>query len=304
MKEVSYREVKHLVTAPTFFSHKYTRGVLGLLTGSETYPGAGIMSARAAVNTGAGLVRFAGSSSLNFQLQLTVPEAVCSLEAPENLRVDAWALGSGLAGETRETQVAQVIASGQPAIIDAGAVSLAARLLADGLKLKAHHILTPHAGEAAEALTWLFALAPALLQAQQTGISESPSRQAIESEPETYARLLARASGATVLLKGGASILANPSGQTYRVQGKVPWLATAGSGDTLTGILGALLARYQAEEAKPGEDSSAYAQLAAAGVLIHNLAAELVHGPGLSGPTPPSLVAQKIPEALAIFLQK
>lgn len=304
MQEVSYREVKQLVTAPTFFSHKYTRGVLGLLTGSDTYPGAGIMSARAAVNAGAGLVRFAGTSSLNFQVQLTVPEAVCSLEAPENLRVDAWALGSGLAGEAREAQATSLIASGQPAIIDAAAISLAARLLADGLRLQAHHILTPHAGEAAEALTWLFALAPALLHAQQPELSEPPSRQDIETNPETYASLLAKTSGATVLLKGGATILAAPSGQTYRVQGSVHWLATAGSGDTLTGILGALLARYQAEEARPGADPSHYAQLAAAGVLIHHLAAELVHGPGLSGPTPPSLVAQKIPEALAIFLQK
>ena len=130
--------------------------MLGLLTGSDTYPGAALMSARAAVNTGVGMVRFAGTSSLNFQLQLAVPEAICSVGEAENLHVDAWALGSGIVGEVREAEALAVLAVGQPAVIDAGAISLAARLVADGLELTAHHILTPHAGELVYEISFFF----------------------------------------------------------------------------------------------------------------------------------------------------
>lgn len=302
--ELAPRDLKKYVTAPTPSSHKYTRGVLGLLTGSDTYPGAALMSARAAVNTGAGMVRFAGTASLNLQMHLTVPEAVCSVGEPENLRVDAWALGSGLAGEAREAEALAVLATGQAAVIDAGAVSLAARLVVDGLTLQAHHVLTPHAGEAADALTWMLALAPSLLQAQDPTLGEPPSRKDIEANPPRFAGLLAGATGATVLLKGATSTLASPTGDLFQVTGESGshWLATAGSGDTLTGILGALLARYQAEEASPGADPADYARLAGAAIQIHHAAARLVHGGGAAGPTPPTLVAQHLPEAVATFI--
>ncbi|WP_237236333.1 ADP-dependent NAD(P)H-hydrate dehydratase [Rothia nasimurium] len=303
-KELTYWDVEQYVTSPTASSHKYTRGVLGLLTGSDTYPGAALMSARAAVNTGAGMVRFAGTSSLNFQVQLAVPEAVCSVGEADNLRVDAWALGSGIAGESRETEALAVLTGGQPAVIDAGAISLAARLVADGLELASHHILTPHAGELVDALTWLLALAPSALHALDPELTETPTREQVEADPYSFATLLAQATRATVLLKGGTSILAAPTGELFQITSENHWLATAGSGDTLTGILGALLARYQAEESAPGAFSTDYARLAGAAIQIHQLAADLVHGAGISGPTPPTLVAQNIPEAVAIFLDK
>ncbi|MGH1977104.1 ADP-dependent NAD(P)H-hydrate dehydratase [Rothia sp. L_38] len=303
-KELTYWDVEQYVTSPTASSHKYTRGVLGLLTGSDTYPGAALMSARAAVNTGAGMVRFAGTSSLNFQVQLAVPEAVCSVGEADNLRVDAWALGSGIAGESRETEALAVLTGGQPAVIDAGAISLAARLVADGLELASHHILTPHAGELVDALTWLLALAPSALHALDPELTEPPTREQVEADPYSFATLLAQATRATVLLKGGTSILAAPTGELFQITSENHWLAAAGSGDTLTGILGALLARYQAEESAPGAFSTDYARLAGAAIQIHQLAADLVHGAGISGPTPPTLVAQNIPEAVAIFLDK
>lgn len=303
-KELVYRDVQPYITAPTAASHKYTRGVLGLLTGSDTYPGAALMSARAAVNTGVGMVRFAGTSSLNFQVQLSVPEAVCTVGEPENLRVDAWALGSGLVGKTREAEAITVVGTGLPAVLDATAVTLAARLVADGFRFQAHHILTPHVGEMVDALTWLAALAPSLVAEGPGALSQGPTRTEVEADPARYAGLLARAIGATVLLKGGRTIFATPTGELFQITGENHWLATAGSGDTLTGILGALLARYQAEDICPGSQPTDYALLAAAAVYLHQKAAELVHGPGISGPTPPTLVAQNIPEAVAKFLEK
>lgn len=303
-KELIYRDVQPYITAPTATSHKYTRGVLGLLTGSDTYPGAALMSARAAVNTGVGMVRFAGTSSLNFQVQLSVPEAVCTVGEPENLRVDAWALGSGLVGEAREAEAITVIGTGLPAVLDATAATLGARLAADGLRLQAHHILTPHAGEMVDALTWLAALAPSLVAEGPGAFSAAPTRTEVETDPARYAGLLARATGATVLLKGSRTIFATPTGELFQITGQNHWLATAGSGDTLTGILGALLACYQAEDICPGSQPTDYALLAAAAVYLHQKVAELVHGPGISGPTPPTLVAQKIPKAVAIFLEQ
>ncbi|MFW0118384.1 ADP-dependent NAD(P)H-hydrate dehydratase [Rothia sp. P5764] len=294
---LTLEQCAQVLTAPTGTSHKYTRGVLGLLTGSDSYPGAALMSARAAVNTGAGMVRFLGTSSLNLLMHLSVPEAVCTVTStPEKTRVDAWALGSGVSGQDRENQLRQILQAREPGVIDAGAVALASQLVAvDGLELAAHHIITPHAGEAADALTWLATLKPQLLPE----LTEVPSRHEIENEPARYARILAGALGVTVLLKGGSTTISEPSGQTYTVTGNSPWLATAGSGDTLAGILGALLARYQAETPAEARKSKDYALLSAAAVLIHGKAAEHVHPAGMPGPLPPTLVAEHIPGAVA-----
>lgn len=290
-----------VLVAPKETSHKYTRGVLGLVTGSDTYPGAALMSARAAVNTGAGLVRFVGSEALAFKVQLAVPETVCSsFTEPSAVRVDAWGLGSGLHGQTRERQVTQVLETGAAAIVDAGAVPLAARLVTDGLKLGPHQIMTPHAGELTEALAWLVALAPHALP----GLKEPPERRDVEESPAEYALIAARALGATMLLKGGVTTVASPCGELLSVGGNTPWLATAGSGDTLTGVLGALLAGYRARSSAHGGRETDYAYLAGAGALVHGLAAELVHEGGPRGPVPPTLVAQKLPAAMGIAVSQ
>lgn len=290
-----------VLAAPDETSHKYTRGVLGLLTGSDTYPGAALMSARAAVNTGAGLVRFVGSEALTVKVQLAFPEAVCSVSEPAAVRVDAWGLGSGLHGQTRERQVTQVLETGAAAIIDAGAVPLTARLVADGLKLGPHHIMTPHAGELTDALAWLVALAPHTLP----DLKEPPERHDVEASPAEYALIAARALGATVVLKGGVTTVASPCGELLSVGGNTPWLATAGSGDTLTGVLGALLAGYRVRSsAHGGGRETDYAYLAGAGALVHGLAAELVHEGGPRGPVPPTLVAQKLPAAMGTAISQ
>lgn len=299
-RPLALEQCARVLTAPTGTSHKYTRGVLGLLVGSDNYPGAALMSARAAVNTGAGMVRFLGSSSLNFLMHLSVPEVVCTVtNTPENTRVDAWALGSGVSGEERENLVRQILHTGHPGVIDAGAVALAAQLVAaDGLELSAHHIITPHAGEAVDTFTWIAALQPQLVPE----LTQVPCREEIEHEPARYAVLLARALGTTVLLKGGTTTVSTPSGETHTVTGNSPWLATAGSGDTLTGIMGALLARYQAETPPETRSPDDYALLAATAVMVHGKAADRVHAANVRGPLPPTLVAEHIPSAIAEIL--
>lgn len=294
---LTFEQCARVLTAPTSASHKYTRGVLGLLTGSKEYPGAALLSARAAVNTGAGLVRFLGEPALNPLMHLSVPEAVCTLsDHPEELRVDAWALGSGVSGEERQKLVGQILQGGYPAVIDAGATALATQLVAlDGLKLAAHHIMTPHAGEAADMLRWLEALKPQLV----SELTQAPSREEIETNPLRYAVLLAKALGATVMIKGATTAISSDSGEAYTVTGHSPWLATAGSGDTLTGIVGTLLARYQAETPEEEQKPDDYALIVAAAVLIHGKAADRVHPGSVRGPVPPTLLADQLPGAVA-----
>lgn len=287
-----------LLKVPGEKSHKYTRGVLGMLTGSEDYPGAALMSVRAAVNAGVGMVRFAGSSQLNFLMNLSVPEAVCSTGDPLELRVDAWALGSGVSQGSRLEHIGAVLSTEAAAVADAGAVALVAQLVAGGRRLMQQHILTPHAGELADFFTWLSALAPNLLE------GDAPERAEIEADPAFWASRAASLSGATVLLKGGVTHVATSDGQlVLTVEGNSPWLATAGSGDTLTGVLGALLAQHQAHHPQPSAPLI-YAQLAAAAVTVHGLAADLVHTPGARGPLPPTEVAQRLPAALAQLLSE
>lgn len=290
------RELAAVIPRPTSDSHKYTRGVLGLLTGSDTYPGAALMSIRAAVNTGLGLAKFYGTPSLNTLVHLSTPEAVTSTGDPFPEHVDAWALGSGVTGDDRLQQVGNLLTHPAPAVIDAGAISPAAQLIADGYRFTPAHILTPHAGELETFLTWLEALAPNLLS------QPAPNRQTIEAEPASWAREAARVSGASVLLKGGTSYLASPTGTILSLGKNTPWLATAGSGDTLTGILGALLAQYRASKSQETEIDTReedYLLLACAALRIHGLAAAFVHPGGFLGPVPPSILAPQIPQALA-----
>ena len=110
--------------------------------------------------------------------------------------------------------------------------------------------------------------------------------------------------GATVMLKGGYSLIASPADTVYSVRGATAWLATAGSGDTLTGILGALLAQKVAAAAQCGTplEDDVYARVAALAVYLHGRAALASLG-GRRGPVPPTRVAQSLPQAIAELLE-
>jgi hydroxyethylthiazole kinase-like uncharacterized protein yjeF len=128
--------------------------------------------------------------------------------------VQAWVVGSGGGPEAME-QRAEALADGVPTVIDADA-------LADLPRLPEHSILTPHAGELARLL--------------------GTSREAVEDRQLEHARRAAAETGAVVLLKGRRSLTAHPDGRVRVTTTGVPWLATAGAGDVLAGLVGALLA--------------------------------------------------------------
>ena len=132
----------------------------------------------------------------------------------------------------------------------------------------------------------------------------APSRDDITRQPLRWVKTAAALTGATVMLKGGYSLIASPADTVYSVRGATAWLATAGSGDTLTGILGALLAQKVAAAAQRGTplEDDVYARVAALAVYLHGRAA-LASLCGRRGPVPPTRVAQSLPQAIAELLE-
>lgn len=218
---------------------KYSRGVVGFITGSEAYPGAAVLGITAAIRTGIGMVRYYGPESVERLVLESRPEVVC-----EPGRVSAWVLGSGLTSAD-DHRLTAAFASDQPKVIDAGALEVC-----DFDTLNGVAILTPHAGEGAALLSRL----------------DMPvSREVIESDPYSFCPKMAYLTQQTVCLKGNITVIVNPQGEGVEVEPNPADLATAGTGDVLAGIMGALLAANH-------EDFDAL-DIAQTAVLIHAEAA-------------------------------
>ena len=232
---------------PETHDDKYSRGVVGFITGSQNYPGAALLGVTAAIRTGIGMVRYLGPESVEKLILEARPEVVC-----EPGRVSAWVLGSGVPAQDAE-RLNDAFADENPKIIDAGALEVC-----DFATLKGVAILTPHAGEAA---------------ALVSRIDAPIDRAGVEAEPEIVARQIALLTGQTVCLKGNITVIANPNFETVSVGPNPADLATAGTGDVLAGIMGALLAA--------NHDDFDPLDIAQTAVLIHAEAARrlAVKGP-------------------------
>ncbi|MCL2470157.1 MAG: NAD(P)H-hydrate dehydratase [Propionibacteriaceae bacterium] len=194
---------------------KYARGVVGLMTGSQRFPGAGLLTVLGAVNSGAGFVRYCGADAAHAAILTRVPSVTFGAG-----RVGAWVAGSGwdeqdLAGN--QQRWAQVTKDDVPVVVDAGALEFAK----DGCPTGS--LLTPHAGELAR-----------LLDVERSGV---------EAEPVEHALQAARQFQTTVLLKGHIQYVATPAGKVTQPQEGTSWTARAGSGDVLAGMAGTLLAQ-------------------------------------------------------------
>ncbi|GAA1931029.1 bifunctional ADP-dependent NAD(P)H-hydrate dehydratase/NAD(P)H-hydrate epimerase [Streptomyces durmitorensis] len=213
-----YADVASLLPLPTGESDKYRRGVVGIVAGSARYPGAAVLAVGGALRGGAGAVRYVGRAA--DAVIARFPEALVSAGPPSKAgRVQAWVAGPGL-GDDAEG-LADVVGADVPVLIDADGLRLADAAAVRGRG--APTLLTPHAGEAAALL----------------GVA----REEVERGRLAAVRELAGRYGATVLLKGSTTLVAGPDGGAVRVNPTgTPWLATAGSGDVLSGLAGALLA--------------------------------------------------------------
>lgn len=230
---------------PTDADHKYSRGVVGVRTGSDRYPGAAVLGVEAAWRTGVGMVRYLGPAGAAASVLARRPETVT---APG--RVQAWLIGSGTdaAGrdEAETAALRHLLAGEEPVVVDAGALDLAPAATAP-------IIVTPHDREhdALRSLLGLAAVDP-----------QGGDRAAAATET-------AVALGAVVLLKGAETLVAAPDRTAVRVRAGTPWLATAGTGDVLAGVIAALVA----SAAAAGDvDRETLVGCAASGAWLHGRA--------------------------------
>lgn len=209
-------------------SDKYTRGVVGVAAGSPQYTGAAVLAVGAALQAGAGMVRFAGADHPAEQVRLRWPEAVVTPFAQAG-RVQAWVVGPGLGtDDAAEQVVAQVLSSDVPVLVDADALTVCARRPELLRGRVAPTLLTPHDREHE--------------RFGRPG-GAGPGGTGVGDDRVAAARALAADLGVHVLLKGDATVVAAPDGEARVNPTGSPVLATAGSGDVLSGAVGALLAQ-------------------------------------------------------------
>jgi ADP-dependent NAD(P)H-hydrate dehydratase / NAD(P)H-hydrate epimerase len=244
-----------LLPRPGPESDKYRRGVVGVLAGSDRYAGAAVLATGGAVRGGAGMVRVVTAPVPAAAVRQVWPEAVLTVYPDDGDgnwdligsagRVQAWVAGPGMGtGPDATARLAAVLGTDVPALVDADGLTILSQN--PGLLARAAPtLITPHAGE----LSRLLGTDPADVEAHRL----------------EHARRAAEQLGVTVLLKGSTTVVARPGHPTVLVNPTgTPWLATAGTGDVLSGLAGSLLA----QGLEP-------AWAAAAAAYLHGLAARL-----------------------------
>ena len=271
IKEWGAADAARFIRVPGPQDNKYSHGVLGVVTGSENYPGAAVLGVEAAHRTGIGMVRFLGERTPAELVLARRPETVTVSGA-----VDAWLVGSGMESSPDLnpdlSDLARAVLGTRPVVVDAGGLGLLGHVTAPA-------IITPHEGE-------LERLVP---------------REG--AEREEWAAKAADALGVVVVLKGHETLIATPeepSGGRFlvKVTSRTTWLATAGTGDVLAGIIGAVLATHSVKRV-PGMQE--LGQIAATGVYLHGKAAEVA---GEDGPFPALEVAEASALAVAETLKE
>ena len=256
-------------------SDKYRRGVVGVLAGSDRFAGAAVLATGGAVRGGAGMVRVVTASVPAAVVRQTWPEAVLTVhpddgdwDLPGSVgRVQAWVAGPGMGtGPDAVARLAAVLATDLPALVDADGLTILSQHQ-DLLPRRAPTLITPHAGELSRLL--------------------GTDSAAIEARRLEHARRAAERLGLTVLLKGSTTVIASPGVTTALVNPTgTPWLATAGTGDVLSGLAGALLAQGL-EPAWAG----------AVAAYLHGLAARLAAAGTRRPRRRPEAAAEQVPEA-------
>ncbi len=262
---------------PRTDGHKYSRGHVLVGSGGIAATGAARLAARAALRAGAGLVTVASPrDALAVNAAALTAVMVRAIDTAEEYyaelladpRFNACVIGPGFGvGERTREVVAAVLSAKRACVLDADALtsfSEETQLLIAGIKNTTYPVIfTPHLGEFAKLFGDL----------RVTGGSKLER-----------ARAAAETSGAIIVLKGPDTVVAHPDGRAAIAANAPPWLATAGSGDVLAGIIGGLLAQ--------GVDGFSAAAMA---VWLHGEAGAHV-GPGL--------IAEDLPEALPAVLRK
>ena len=252
-------DVEAEIPGPEFSDHKYRRGVVGVAAGSDEYPGAALLCVGAAMRGQAGMVQYLDRvDGVARMVVAQHPEVVASarVDAP---RVTAWVCGPGFVPGNRDHDAVEAcLRTSVPVVLDAGALTILAE--SEGLQQLVRErgavtILTPHDGEFAR------------LGGMVDGLGRLEAALA-----------LARERDAVVVLKGPGTVIAAPDGTCFVDVEGGPVLATAGSGDVLSGIIGALLGQAQARGGMNGVDDAA--RIAAVACWLHGRAGNLAGAEG------------------------
>ena len=237
---------------PEADSHKYSRGVVRIIAGSQRFPGAGLLCVAGASHSGVGMIRLNAPERVENLVLAAHPQIVPDGPALTGT-CDALVLGPGLDAQKADWEALSQLLENTPAVIDASALEPVCALIKEGkLRLRAHHILTPHDGELARCLN-LFAgtdtdKTAGEIAGKLADKADKPlGKFAAETSPALRRRIqgaqqLAALTGACVLAKGNRTVVVDAEAQVYLLPAATPWLATAGSGDVLAGLMGGLLA--------------------------------------------------------------
>ncbi|WP_413354118.1 NAD(P)H-hydrate dehydratase [Microbacterium sp. 1P06AB] len=259
-----------VLTEPTADDDKYSRGVVGMRTGSAAFPGAAVLGVEAAWRTGVGMVRYLGPARAADHILARRPETVTA-----DGRVQAWVIGSGTDAAHRSAReraaLVGILSADVPVVVDAGALDLA-------VDAPAPVVATPHGREHAR-LRALLGLDPDVDDVAGT----------------------AAALGGVVVRKGATTVVAAPGIDPIEIAAPTSWLATAGTGDVLAGTVGAVLAGVIGHGTSPG-DLGALQRAAASAVWLHGHAAALAVASHGGGPIVALDVAEHLPHAVAAAL--
>ncbi len=273
-------DIREMLPRPGAESDKYRRGVLGLLAGSDRFTGAVLLATGGAVRGGAGMVRVVTANAAAVLVRQAWPETVVTAHPDQGDwdllgsvgRVQAWVVGPGMGtGQDAVARLAAVLGTDLPVLVDADGLTILSQVKGL-LPRSAPTLITPHAGELARLL--------------------GTDGESVEARRLEHARRAAGELGVTVLLKGSTTVIAPPGASGGPGDEPVlvnptgtPWLATAGSGDVLSGLAGALLA----QGLKP-------AQAGLAAAYLHGMAGRLAAagGDGAAGAAGPAGVACRL----------
>ena len=277
LKKWTAKDAAKCIVIPSDLDHKYSRGVLGVITGSARFPGAAVLSTSAASATGLGMIRFHSSSGLAHLVLHATPSVVV-----QPGKVTAWLVGSGIDAKKysdfttwlRHRWFKLTTLQSVPTVLDAGALHLAG-------SLEQPTLITPHSGELSKLMI-------------ARGVQVTP--EAIEGDPKKWVQEAADTLGVTVLLKGSTTYVANDS-VLIQLPVATPWLATAGTGDVLAGVIGALVATNTIEILN---DYNHLAYVAATGALIHARAAESASN---GGPINAEAIIEFIPRVITQLIK-
>lgn len=275
--------VAELISPPRREDNKYTRGVVGVVSGSEKYPGAAVLSTGGALQGGAGMARYAGGAPSDVVVRW--PEVVLEATVDPDSKTNAWVVGSGGGVDSQaQERLNLVLDATVPVVLDADGLTLLSQ--SDDLRQKLvtrqrnglPTVLTPHDGEFAR------------LGFQ---VTDTDGLARIATLKRAASKL-----GAVILLKGATTLVATPDGRVFANDEASPVLATAGSGDVLAGLLGSMLAHHAARltrNSQPIADLDA-ARVAASAALLHGLAG--IEAANSRGSVVATDILEAIPEVL------